>query len=574
MTLRTKYLLLSLLAVAVMAVFCVFNLGQGEDNIKTLYFSREPGFYDAPFDLEIVSLVDGEVFYTTDGSTPTRDSTPYTDPIRLSDPSDTPVRYAANTDVSTGFREDLLAQIRERVPDYGYGMPGYQVPEQVDKCNVLRAAVYDGDVCVATATGTFFVGMQQKPLYDRYCLVSVVTDPDNLFDHDDGIYVAGGDFEYYQKERALENSPWYFWHGNYSQRGRDNERPAHIEIFGEDQSLELSSPCGIRIHGKLSRSLLPKSLNVYARKEYGGSDTFPSLFDREPHKIMLFAGGNDNVYMLLDGLVQSLSADLKISTMAMRPCMVFLDGEFWGSSYVTEAYDSKYIQDHYTIAENSVILVKAGELAEGDEGDLAIYQQMVDFITNQDMTVEENYQQAQKLIDMESYIDYFAVQLFIARSQDWPIGNVSQWRSRDTSLDNEYWDGRWRWMLYDSNSPGIAVGNITLDTLELALDEDSMFASLCENADFKAKLSQRMYDMGKQVFTEEKVSQYLAYYLETMAPAIEANALRFYNEDVSQGIVYNARDIQTFFTERTAFLDTMIKNNFGEGYVQCSTAMN
>ena len=111
MTVRNKYFLFSLLAVAVMAVFCFWNAGQEENNPNTLYFSREPGFYDTAFSLEILSDSNSDVFYTLDGSTPTRDSIPYTGPIWLSDPSNQPDRYACITETSTGFRQDLVAQM-------------------------------------------------------------------------------------------------------------------------------------------------------------------------------------------------------------------------------------------------------------------------------------------------------------------------------------------------------------------------------------------------------------------------------------------------------------------------------
>ena len=101
-----------------------------------------------------------------------------------------------------------------------------------------------------------------------------------------------------------------------------------------------------------------------------------------------------------------------------------------------------------------------------------------------------------------------------------------------------------------------------------------MFASLCENPEFKALLSQRLYHVATEVFSQENCDRYLAKYREEIVPAVQAGNLRFYGEDKAREIQDNIQDIALFFRERPAFLDTMIAQNLGEEYVQCSTAMN
>ncbi len=580
MSLQKKYFLFSLLTAMALGLFLWWSPGRAKTSPTALYFSREPGFYDTAFELEILSALDGEIFYTLDGSDPTRDAIPYTGAISITDISWQENRYASRGDVSTGLFEETIYEVMEKFPDVYQETPGYVVPDYpVDKGTVLRAAVYDGGVRLADITGTYFVGTQEKPVYTGLQVVSLVSDPDNLFGYENGIYITGRRYDEVSAMLGIHTVPWWnFWNANYLQIGPESERQAHIEIFAEDRTLLLSSDCGIKIHGRGSRAFLPKSLNIYARREYGGSETFSaSPFQHEgrrPHKFVLFSGGSDNVYMLRDRMVHALCEDLNVSTMDFYPCLVFVDGEFWGASHITESYESEYVQDHYGVAVNDVVMIKEGELIEGDNGDLELYQQMVEYISAHDMKVEEYYQQAQELIDMESYLDYFASMIYLARHGDWPHANFALWRARTPRNSSPYQDGRWRWMMYDLNSAGLAGIYAQVDTLEKALGKDPMFASLCENAEFKTLFCQRLRRMAEEVFSPDNYERYFADYLEEMLPALEANSQRFFGRERTEDILNNLEDLRTFFQQRSQFLDTMIANNFGEEYVQCSTDTN
>ncbi len=112
-------------------------------------------------------------------------------------------------------------------------------------------------------TATYFVGDNAK---DRYSLpiISLVSDPYNLFDYNHGIYVKG---VFYDELYDSSLEPWEL-EGNYTQRGREWEREVCIEYF-DDGEAKFSQNVGIRIHGGATRSYPQKSLRFYARNEYG-----------------------------------------------------------------------------------------------------------------------------------------------------------------------------------------------------------------------------------------------------------------------------------------------------------------
>lgn len=553
---KGKYALLSFLLAFFLCSAFYF------DGRTELTFSVEAGYYDAPFPLAIQGAEGCRIFYTLDGSEPTVDSIPYDGAIWLEDASRHENVYSARTDTSTGFYGDLIEA-------YAAENPGYRAPDvPVDKCNIIRAAAFDGEGnCVDFVEGSYFVGFGGKTGYEGMWTVSLITEPENLFGYDDGIYVTGRVFDEYRKLLPKEDTPfrgcWWWWDANYRSRGRDSERPAHVEIFDADGHLVLSEDCGIRIQGRGSRGKTPKSLNVYARVEYAGSREFSEdIFGmgERPHKFVIFSGADDSAYKVKDYLVHSMEAGLDFCTMSFIPAVLFLDGEYWGTYYVTESYNADYVSDHYGVPPDEVIMVKEDALEEGREEDIGLYREMRKFLSEHDMTLKENFKKAQEMIDMDSYIDYYAAQIFIGRYGDWPGKNEGAWRSRNIVQGDRYSDGRWRWMLFDVNSGSLSMDRVETDTLAEVLAVDQVFASLFRNGDFRKQFAKRLLYIAEQVYAEENVDRFMDAYLEQMLEPVCCNNRRFLGMELRAEAVENAENIRIFLKRRSEYMYGIIGN--------------
>ena len=161
-----------------------------------------------------------------------------------------------------------------------------------------------------------------------------------------------------------------------------------------------------------------------------------------------------------DPVLQSLVADRAFDTQASAPCVVFVDGEYWGLYAITEDYSDKYIETNYGIDNKNVVIVKCGRIDEGTAEDITLYEDMYNFITQNDMTDEKNYAKAQEMLDIPGFIDFCAVQLYIDNNDSiFDDNNWSMWRTREADKATEWSDGKWRILLYDTEfSTGVYSG--------------------------------------------------------------------------------------------------------------------
>lgn len=518
---------------------------------EVIHFSKESGFYEESFWLEISGKGQNYTYYyTLDGSTPDIHSQKYTQPILMEDVSKKANVYSARKDVSPDYEEKKEEEEeRERIIIGGSWIK-YRLPVlPVDKCNIIRVAAYNWkNERVAEKTGEYFIGFQDKSGYDGIKIVSLVTAPENLFDDETGIYVMGKTG------------------GNYEKRGRNWERPATVCMYDERKEKIFSSNCGIRIHGWGSRSRPQKSFNAYARPEYDGKnrfsyDLFENGIEAGPHKFVLFSGSQDDRLKVRDWIAQeaALEAELNVATLKLQPCALFLDGEYWGAYYLMESYDAAFIRDHYKVAEDNSIVIKGYDdkgkwvIAAGTEEDLKLYNEMAAYICNHDMRDSSAYQRACQMIDIDSFVDYYALEIYIG-NDDWPHNNLCLWRARKKNLTNSWADGRWRYMLADTNASS-AFRNPTVNDIERVMQEDTIFTSLIQNQDVQEKFCNRIRQLEKETFSRENTEELFVRWYDEMGVAQEKNCERYYDTSKMESTEQRLTALRQFLEARPEYIE-------------------
>ena len=563
---------------------------------EELTFSNESGYYASAFDLTISGDGYEKILYTLDGSEPSEgDSSTkvYSSAIRVSNlKGKTPV--LATLANASNFAE------------YGAYNPSTR---DLDRAFIVRAAGVKADGTYSKiSTRSYFVGNNYKTAYPNCAVMSIVTDPDNLLDGDSGIYVLGNKFQS-DPNGDFESTV------NFMQSGKKWERAAYAEFFdGEDTAL-FSKGVGIRIHGGYSRRNQQKSFNIYFRKDYDygdknlkGYELIPDAFKlyddktstsvKEPltkySNVMLRNGGNDVDYTKFqDAFIQSMVTDKHFGTQGQRPCVLYLNGEYWGLYNLTEKYSDKNIEEKYGVNKDNVIVYKELEIDEGEalDPDGAALKELL-ALGDLDMTKEENYNKFLSMVDEESFIDYYATEVYINNNDWWsgcnaetPNNNIMFWKVADPAKEinadgsvNPYADGKWRYMLYDtewsmgiynSTQAGAEYDSIKYHALgEPDPDYDTdygrteangspVFRAVFKNKGFRQKFFSALLDIRNYNFNSRRGSEALDRYSKIYTKLMSSNKVRWNSGSVSS----RTNDMKNFLSKRESYSLKMIENN-------------
>lgn len=486
---------------------------QNQSLLSLPEFSHAGGFYSQAFELTL-SHPDPEagIIYTLDGSEPNllnlggksylyKNSYPALPGEAFGD-------FLTNTYQSLHYTGAIQIEDRSSAANY-LSMISSTVAQQPDylpalpvrKATVVKARAYKADGSISNSVcHSYFIfpgGRQSYPLP----LISFCTNEDHLFDYYNGIYTAGVDYDEYRAQHPDEDYT-QFDPSNWHRSGSEWEYPASFEYFATNQdNATLRQNIRFRLNGGASRSYSAKTLRLYAKGEtdnYSFDHQFFPDEDFSSFKRLLLRNGGQawNRDIIHDGVVQTICKGLKFHTQAYQPAVIFINSEYWGIHNIRERYD-KYLIERVFAANPDCIDFLEDE-AEVSEGDALHFQNMIKTATFNDLSIAENYQQMQNLMDMENFIDYIIAQVFTA-NRDWPDKNIRYWRAKTDSYHPdapEYLDGRWRWMMHDVD---LSFDNVALNSLQNLYDSPSycgtLFRSLFAAPAFRESFARRYLDL-------------------------------------------------------------------------------
>jgi hypothetical protein len=523
--------------------------------------SHSGGFYTQEFQLRLSTLNDCKIYYTLDGSYPTNRSNLYDKPITIKNRS---------------IEQDKLTQISDT-------SIAWKKPKTNSfKGTVVRSIVYHNDKPISDVmTNTYFV---DKDIYNSYSLpvVSLVTDKNNLFDYNNGIYVLGRRRNYWLRNNAgkpINNGT----SANYTARGKDWERPIHIEWYEQDGELGFSQNLGVRMNGGWSRSYPMKPMKLYARSEYDDNkkikyNIFDDLQDAKGNNIeefktfLLRNSGHDFLFtMFEDAMIHRLAKGTNVNAQAYKPVIVFINGEYWGIHNARERQDKDYIKNHYNIEEEDIILFENRyNLLHGKENDENRYLDIINYLKTHNIKDDETYSYIETKIDIDNYIDYYIIETYIV-NLDWQTNNVKFWCKRsDEYVENaEYGhDGRFRWLLFDTESGFKYYDyNMIAYTIETGKPNAKwatvIFRTLLKNTEFRNKFITRYADLLNTNFKEDRVVNIIDEMKATIQPMINEHINRWTYPSSIDKWSNNVEVLREFAQKRPSVVRRNLSNYYG-----------
>lgn len=472
--------------------------GKGYEGITQLpAFSVTPGIYDNAVTVAITAGEGETIRYTTDCTTPNASSEVYSGELSIS------------------------------------------------KNSVIRAAAFrDGYLSGDVATATYL--FRSDGVNHALPVVTLVTDPDNLWNSKTGIYATGDQFDpdaasyadtlksatYYQAKFATEEQVDTIW-----------EKPAAFSLFDDNGKQVFTQNVGIRIAGSFGRGRAQKGFNVIARKEYGkGSMEYP-FFENRPYKeykaVVLRAGAQDqNRSKIRDELASGLleGTDINILYQAYRPTVLYLNGEYWGVYFMKEKRNRFFVAQHEN-TENNVDLAIGKGFKQRSYGDNSDWVSLYEYATTHNLSASDAYNYVAERMDVDSFRDYMIAEIY--------NGNTDTYNFQYYRLKG----GKWKFIFYDFcwgfQSPGHETLAFRMGKTPSDVCSAKLFAAMLQNKGWRDSFCRRFGELLNTAFAPERVSALIEELYGYVEPEIKREREKF-NKDTFMGVKQPNTNLGTY----------------------------
>lgn len=464
--------------------------GAYEDFVDELEVSPERGFYTNSLVVEASTPhPEGEIWYTTDGSTPEADeATLYTDPITVNDTATLRFRaFAPNAAPS------------------------------------------------ATLTHTYFVDLPANQL--TLPIVSIVSDPEkNLYEPDGimsilgGVYVNIGSVDPLSPLAAVNlwtpSSPDD--KNNPMKRGSESERPTSAEFMYPDDQLEAAQiDAAIRVHGSdFHRRQYLRDLEVDWREpseppyfgmfapynKYSFQLRFKRAFGPQKFRhevfpeddrfdVLVLRGGHNDGYnpFIIDEYVRRLFGATGQITSRGKLVNLFILGEHKGYYNLVERLDEDFFALRTDSDEDWDVLTHSSSPQTWDvrDGDDVAFEALVDFVQENDLAAPANYDWVAERLDLINYCDFLLVQIYSGNT-DW-VGNnwtIARERAPGSKFTYHIWDAEESMRPIFVEETALIPFSIFEGIPDQGLETMNapiayLYRGLRENADFRALMASR-----------------------------------------------------------------------------------
>jgi gliding motility-associated-like protein len=344
----------------------------------------------------------------------------------------TPGVYPAGVSVSMTCT-DATAQIRYTTngSDPTSSSTLYSSPVNVNSTMVLRAAAFSSNLKSFTETNSYFIGTNHT-----IPIVSVCSD--EVYD-----LVANGN----------QGGGW----------GGSSNKIGAFELFEQDGSFIDDGEGHFNKHGNDSWSYGQRGFDFIMRDQFGyNGDIDYQIFPEKPRndfqRLILKPAASDNYSFedgahIRDAFIHTLSirANMRLDERTWRPCVVYLNGAYWGVYEIREkADDHDYTNYYYDQDKFNLEYLKTWGGTWQDYGAPNAqpnWDNLRNYILTTNMAPGANFDYVDSQLNWKSLCDYFMFNSYVV-NMDWLNWNTAWWHGLDPAGDKK----KWRYTLWDMDA--------------------------------------------------------------------------------------------------------------------------
>lgn len=221
-------------------------------------------------------------------------------------------------------------------------------------------------------------------------------------------------------------------------------------------------------HGNDSWAYDQRGIDFVSHDQYGYNDAVKyKLFRHKSRtkfqRIILKAAANDNYPFstsgaahIRDSYVHNLSqhGHLHLDERTWEPCVLYLNGQYWGVYDLREKVDDQDYTDYYYNQpdyHNQLQYIKTWGSTWAEYGGnqaLTDWGTLMSYISSNSMAVQSNYDHVDSILNVKSFADYFILNSW-AVTTDWLNWNTGWWRGQNPNSTDGY---KWRYILWDNDA--------------------------------------------------------------------------------------------------------------------------
>ncbi len=469
-----------------------------------LEFSVPGGFYDKAVSVEL-SSPGAAIYYSLDGSMPTRKSQRYESPI-------------------------LMRQT-----------------------TVLRAVAYRGDERSLFSGQTYFINEPKS----GFAVISLAVTPALLFDAQRGLFMQG----------SIADSLWNKPNANFWTRREVPMHVEFYETDGTCAYNSLSGMRlfgGMsRLFPQKSLAIIAREgygedrirHPVFGKK---GPKSFKALVLRN-------SGSDWGKTHFRDAFMTSLLDGWDMEKQAYRPAHVYINGKYWGIYNLREKINRYFIDSHSDVDKDSIDFMEhRNNLRRGSRQH---YMRLLKYLASHDLSKAENYAWVERQMDVDNFMNYQIAQIYFD-NQD-AGGNIKYWRPKTPNGRWRWimYDTDWGFSLQEAQA--WRNNSLAFHTAANGPDWPNppwstfILRKLLENPGFRSAFVNRFADHLNDSFQPDHVVARIDSFYQLLLPEMPRHLKRWQLSRAKWDAQVNL--LRTFGTERPAYMRRYLQEAFRVG---------